>query len=33
MTLGGWVLLILSWGAIIGLGVFCLVMMVRSGKL
>ena len=33
MTLGGWILLIFSWGAIIGLSVFCYIMMIKSGKL
>ncbi len=33
MTLGGWILLIISWGAIISLSVFCFIMMVKSGKL
>ncbi len=33
MTFGGWVLLIFSWGTMIGLAVFCLIMMIKSGKL
>jgi len=33
MNAGGWTLLILSWGAIIGLAVFCFVTMIRGGKL
>ena len=33
MTLGGWVLLLFSWGTIIGLAVFCIVMMIKSGRL
>ena len=32
MTLGGWILLILSWGAIIGLTAFCFERMFRSNK-
>jgi len=33
MTFGGWVLLLFSWGTIIGLAVFCFITMIRSGKL
>ena len=33
MNLGGWILLLLSWGAIIGLTVFCFITMIKGGKL
>jgi len=33
VTVGGWILLIFSWGLIIGLTVFCFVTMIKSGKL
>lgn len=33
MTIGGWVLLVVSWGAIIGLAAFCFTIMIRGGKL
>ena len=33
MTAGGWILFILSWGAILGLSVFCFTTMIRSGKM
>ncbi len=33
MTLGGWILLLFSWGAIISLAAFCFIMMIKSGKL
>lgn len=33
MTAGGWFLLILSWGAIIGMTIFCFVTMIKGGKL
>lgn len=32
MTTGGWILLTLSWGAIIGLVVYCFTQMIKSGK-
>ncbi len=33
MTTGGWILLVVSWGAIVGLAAFCFVTMIRGGKL
>jgi hypothetical protein len=33
MTLGGWLLLVLSWSAIVGLTTFCFVRMIKGGKL
>jgi len=33
MTIGGWILLIVSWGAIVGLTAFCIGMMIKSGKM
>lgn len=32
MTFGGWIMLMLSWGAIIGLTVFCFTVMFRGGR-
>ena len=32
MTTGGWILLTLSWGAILSIATFCFVTMFRSGK-
>jgi hypothetical protein len=33
MTIGGWTMIIASWGAIIGLAAFCFTTMIRSGKM
>jgi len=33
MTFGGWIMLVMSWGAIIGLAAFCFFVMIRGGKL
>lgn len=33
MTIGGWMLLVLSWGVILGFTIFCFTFMIRSGKL
>ena len=33
MTFGGWTMLIVSWGAIIGLVAFCFIAMIRSGRM
>ncbi len=33
MTSGGWILMILSWSAIIGLALTCFTIMIKGGKL
>jgi hypothetical protein len=33
MTIGGWILLVLSWGIILGFTFFCFAFMIRSGKI
>ena len=33
MTFAGWILLIVSWGVILGIVVFCFVMMFKVGKM
>ncbi len=32
ITLGGWLFLILAWGSIIGLSLFCMIKVLRSEK-
>ncbi len=33
MTLGGWIMLVCSWGAIVGLASFCFSIMIKHGKM
>lgn len=33
MTIGGWILIVLSWGAILGLAAFCFTMMMKKGRM
>jgi len=33
MNVGGWILLVLSWGSIAGLAVFCFATMIKGRKL
>ena len=33
MTSSGWIMLVMSWGAIIGLAAFCFFVMKKGGKL